>query len=530
MSTLTTQLPPIKVGGQVTQQVIRHVPSPPAKGPSLGSPYQRSSRGIQRPEGSFVRSPPSDLKKTASFDKIDTSRYRNTYEHNLCLDMLKEGFHQSFQELFNLMEKQKQDIQSLGEDSGLSDQPLLEDEPEKLDQLKHHLTTAEAARRRGKMDQVYHSLLSLARFFEETEAFWLSDHFYGSCLKTSLKIRGDGRRKESEANCNMGLASEKRGDLIKAAEYLESFYNLTKGRLWQTDNGDNLHSLSCSHLRRVYTTMADEIKEEDLMKSIEYLLKAYGMAKESGDSQQEGLAGYRLGNTYEEIGDAETAILYHNGYLEKCQQNSDDVGMGRACQALARSYEMQGDVESAMKYLEMFVELADRSQQLPEQQKACTSLGSIYNSLGKYEDAVRMYRRGFEIAQDLAAVETTETTRVEYGIALAHTLLAGYSQCMDQVGKSNMQRLLDFKSSRWDTFSEESAAEKGDEGSQPSSAVDSGENGGSVEGEEEKENVIINSAPEGEVKDEQLDGGTDSGVTSEGENGKDGQVEGQRAE
>ena len=149
---------------------------------------------------------------------------------------------------------------------------------------------------------------------------------------------------------------------------------------------------------------------------------------------------------------------------------------------------------------------------------------------GKYEDAVRMYRRGFEIAQDLAAVETTETTRVEYGIALAHTLLAGYSQCMDQVGKSNLQRLLDFKSARWDTFSEESAAEEGDKGSQPSSAVGSGENGGSVEGEEEKENVITNPAPEGEAKDEQLDGGTDSGVTSEGENGKDGQVEGQQAE
>ena len=49
------------------------------------------------------------------------------------------------------------------------------------------------------------------------------------------------------------------GDLFKAAEYLESFYNLTKGRLWQTDDGENLHSLSCGHLRRVYTTMADEV-------------------------------------------------------------------------------------------------------------------------------------------------------------------------------------------------------------------------------------------------------------------------------
>lgn len=530
MTSLATALPPIKVGGQVTQQVIRHVPSPPMKGSSLGSPL-RSSRGIQRPEGSFVRSPPSHLEKTTSSERIDTSRYRNTYEHNLCLDMLKEGFHQSFQELFNLMEKQKHDIESLGADSDLSDQPLLQDQPEKLDQLKHHLTTAEAAKRRGKMDQVYHSLLALARFFEETGDFWLSDHFYGSCLKTSLKIRGDGRRKESEANCNMGLASEKRGDLCKAAEYLESFYNLTKGRLWQTDDGENLHSLSCGHLRRVYTTMADEVKEADMMKSIDYLLKAYGMAKESGDSQQEGLAGYRLGSAYEEIGDAETAILYHNGYLEKCQQNTDDVGMGRACQALARAYELQGDVESAMKYLEMFVELADRSQQLPEQQRACTSLGSIYNSMGKYEDAVRMYRRGFEIAQDLTAVETTETTRVEYGVALAHTLLAGYSQCMDQLSKSNMQRLLDFKSSRWDTFSEEAALGfKANEGSQPSSVVGTGESGDSVEGQDDKENGTSDPISEGEPKDEQVNGGSDSGVTSEGENGKDDHLESQPIE
>lgn len=35
-----------------------------------------------------------------------------------------------------------------------------------------------------------------------------------------------------------------------------------------------------------------------------------------GDSQQEGLAGYRLGNAYEQIGDAETAILVRNKPFE----------------------------------------------------------------------------------------------------------------------------------------------------------------------------------------------------------------------
>lgn len=82
------------------------------------------------------------------------------------------------------------------------------------------------------MDQVYHSLLALARFFEEAGDFWLSDHFYGSCLKTSLKIRGDGRRKESEANCNMGLASEKRGKIVDQKTRSNNIWCLDQFFLW----------------------------------------------------------------------------------------------------------------------------------------------------------------------------------------------------------------------------------------------------------------------------------------------------------
>ena len=142
-----------------------------------------------------------------------------------------------------------------------------------------------------------------------------------------------------------------------------------------------------------------------------------------------------------------------------------------------------------------------------------------------------MYRRGFEIAQDLASVETTETTRVEYGMALAHTIFTGYSQCLDQVGKSSIQRLLDFKSSRWDTFSAEATADDdGGEGSQPSSDVGSGENGDSLAVEGQKENEATDPDPGGETKDEPTNGGTDSGVTSEGEDGTDGGAEIQQAE
>ena len=78
------------------------------------------------------------------------SRYRNSYKHNLCLDMLQDGFHKAFCELFALLSNQKE--MSLKNKREFSDMNivLLEDDPEKLDTLKEHLIAAETAKRRGK--------------------------------------------------------------------------------------------------------------------------------------------------------------------------------------------------------------------------------------------------------------------------------------------------------------------------------------------------------------------------------------------
>ena len=50
----------------------------------------------------------------------------------------------SFSIYWKLKEKQK-----IGPDSGLQDEPLVEDQPEKLEKLRSNLTAAEAANRRG---------------------------------------------------------------------------------------------------------------------------------------------------------------------------------------------------------------------------------------------------------------------------------------------------------------------------------------------------------------------------------------------
>ena len=49
------------------------------------------------------------------------------------------------------------------------------------------------------------------------------------------------------------------GDLHKAAGHLETFYRLALKHKWHTDNGDSLHEIACEHLRRVYTSIAEEV-------------------------------------------------------------------------------------------------------------------------------------------------------------------------------------------------------------------------------------------------------------------------------
>lgn len=63
----------------------------------------------------------------------------------------------------------------------------------------------------GKMDAVYSCYLKLATYFEKSGDISFSNHFYKLCLEASVKVRGDGRRKEAEANFNMGVAYEKKG-------------------------------------------------------------------------------------------------------------------------------------------------------------------------------------------------------------------------------------------------------------------------------------------------------------------------------
>ena len=51
-------------------------------------------------------------------------------------------------------------------------------------------------------------------------------------------------------------------DLQTAVGHMETFHELTSINNWHTESGENLYRISCEHLRRIYTSIAEKVKRE----------------------------------------------------------------------------------------------------------------------------------------------------------------------------------------------------------------------------------------------------------------------------
>lgn len=140
----------------------------------------------------------------------------------------------------------------VGRDSGHYYDPLLPDEPKKLETLARHLGLAEKLRRQGKLPEVCSTLDKLAHECRQTDT-WLSDHFFKKSLSISELIEGDEGRILAESHKNLGLMNEYQGSLLQSIQDLEAYFKLCQkhGQSWHTDHGENIMDDACEQLRRV---------------------------------------------------------------------------------------------------------------------------------------------------------------------------------------------------------------------------------------------------------------------------------------
>ncbi|KAJ8383185.1 hypothetical protein SKAU_G00039630 [Synaphobranchus kaupii] len=420
------------------------------RGSLSGTSKARAQTKAKEPEQT---SQVEDDSNKYSLTKDEVAIFRNSHKHNLCVEMLRQGYHRSFSELLALIHRWNATRAAAEHGASIWQQQPLEEQHHKLDQLQHLLTRAETAQRAGRYEEVYENQVALACYFVEPEDKWLSHHFYETGLVSARRVKQDGGRREAEANSNMGHVCTERGQLETAREHYEAFHHLTEGQAWKDEAGRTLHSQACQCLWGIYTLLADKMLEnKEYGPAIETLTKAFQMAKEGGDKAVEGQAAYRVGLAYQSAGNHRTAERYLNLYVDISTVLGDEESLGNAYKAFAKSLESEGKLGESVEYLEKFVEVSQDESLKHNLEEACMCLGVFFCSKGQYDRGCQHFERAYEIAQHLNNVCVLQKAQVYLGTARACMMMASYSGQVAQARRVDTCKLVAWKESRNDMF------------------------------------------------------------------------------
>jgi len=83
-------------------------------------------------------------------DRKDTTKLKNSFKKQLCIEMLFDGYQKSFRELDLVLKLQTNERYKLGPEHPVWEKPLLDQEPDKLSYLCAKLNMGEEAERNRK--------------------------------------------------------------------------------------------------------------------------------------------------------------------------------------------------------------------------------------------------------------------------------------------------------------------------------------------------------------------------------------------
>ncbi|BHF59167.1 Tetratricopeptide repeat protein 29 [Sparganum proliferum] len=247
------------------------------------------------------------------------AQFQLPFYETLCHDLLENGYHYAFTELFQVHVKQMEQRRIAGPESVLWTIPPISEQSEKVHLLRDYLAKAEAAARRRDDHTVYSCYVKIALYFRDfPDDLWLTEHFFHYALIVARRIKDDGGLKLARAYQYYGLAKEaqggdwsltapaclKMGQLLEEAgrsgeaiTFYRGYFDLSK----EANDYINLGG-ACEALSKLFR------KQNNMEESIRYLKMFADICEEHCDWVQFCRACYLLGNAYDTIGDHAAAL------------------------------------------------------------------------------------------------------------------------------------------------------------------------------------------------------------------------------
>ncbi|XP_022532700.1 tetratricopeptide repeat protein 29 isoform X1 [Astyanax mexicanus] len=340
---------------------------------------------VEKVKHADLSCPEVEKRLTITVSECDIARFRNPLYQNLCVSMLQEGFHLSFEKFFSLLKR-----------SRASRLPL-EDQHHKLEMLREHLTRAEGAERAGQYEVVCDGYSALAGFFSGSGDEWLQEFFFHLGFFSSCRIKSDGGRREAEARAHLGHLHLKRGELDQALEHYGKYQCLVAGQPWRDEGGRSYQSRGEEGLCRIYFLLSEKhLQNNENQRAAEILTNAYYITKQGDDRRMEGEAAFRLAVANQSLRNHTTAKQFLNRFVEISTALGDSDSLGKAYKAYAKSLESEGKQNESLQYLQKYADISQEKNQEQNLLDSCMSLGYVFSSRGEFDAAWECFMRVME--------------------------------------------------------------------------------------------------------------------------------------
>ncbi|KAM4714186.1 tetratricopeptide repeat protein 29 isoform 2-T2 [Anableps anableps] len=315
-------------------------------------------------------------------------------------------------------------------------EPPLEEQREKLDTIRLHLSRAEKAEREGLWTAVCEDRLHLGLYFARHKDFWLSLHFYHSCIDREY---GGKSKYATIARLHLAVLYRQQGNLEEARNHAEMGLRQAEEGGWLDPDGRPLRLWACRELGEIYSLLGESFlaaRDYDVARRL--LQQGSEMASEGDDKSVQGEAVFRQGLGLQVTGDHQAAKEIFSTCIEIFSSLQDVEGLVKTYKAIAKCLESEGKIEECPEQLEKAAELCLSSGLQRRQMEVCLCLGSIYTNMNEPEKACTYFLYGYKAACNAGDVTQLQKAQVKLGCTAAHPLIRKYTSDIQLPGSCEM--------------------------------------------------------------------------------------------
>ena len=377
----------------------------------------------------------------------------------MCIEMLVNGHPGAFVDFFYLSHKDVVELDRPTDDEllalGIDPEryvPTNNLTVESMRRLRDLLATAEIAQRSGDAQGVFVAWEEVASFFDATREYKTAAYFYAKCLHVAETTGWD--EGETRATLNLGLVSERLGQLGMALGYHERHLTLVRARAGQPGAGKAAladKERAERHLLRVCGEQAELARSRgDAPLEAASLERLLDTAKSSGKAEEEHQAYVRMGKSHMAAHKLTEALVPLSKALRVAQKLKNIRLEGAVHSLLAQCFEglhRLDDAVAALKELRRLSREASGEPAAPDYQglaNAACRLGLIFYQRGQYADAVATFEEMYTTARRMKDARLLNTARVNLGAARGLAMRATY---LGHVA-SDLGAVLDWKCAR----------------------------------------------------------------------------------